>query len=117
MGDEAAASYSPTQFARAVPSAQRSLTTVFGMGTGVASPPLPPPQNGCRMSGIGGRKKTEADKTDVGYRVSDIGQKPKPDVGKSRNRHTLKAYFRIGVTGFTSRWFLAKEVAAGCRSY
>ena len=36
---EAAASYSPTQFARAVPSAQRSLTTVFGMGTGVASSP------------------------------------------------------------------------------
>ncbi|MGO9017926.1 MAG: hypothetical protein ACLQVJ_06190, partial [Syntrophobacteraceae bacterium] len=26
IGDEAAASYSPTQFARAVPSAQRSLT-------------------------------------------------------------------------------------------
>ncbi len=44
LRDEAAASYSPTQFAHAVPSAQRSLTTVFGMGTGVASSPLPPPQ-------------------------------------------------------------------------
>jgi len=30
-----ATTYAPTQLARAVPSAQRGLTSVFGMGTGV----------------------------------------------------------------------------------
>jgi hypothetical protein len=34
--------------AHAVPSALRSLTTVFGMGTGVSSSQLPPPQRELR---------------------------------------------------------------------
>ena len=37
-----AATYSPTHWARAVPSALRGLTAVFGMGTGVSPPPWPP---------------------------------------------------------------------------
>ena len=37
-----ATSYSPTTRMIAVPSAMRSLTTVFGMGTGVASSPWSP---------------------------------------------------------------------------
>jgi hypothetical protein len=42
-GRESAASYSPTQFPRAVPSALKGLTSVFGMETGV-SPSLSPPK-------------------------------------------------------------------------
>ncbi len=41
--------------ARAVPSAQRSLTTVFGMGTGVASSQKPPenyPADAERQAGL-----------------------------------------------------------------
>src|SRR5215207_7413477 len=37
-----AATYSPTHWARAVPSALRGLTAVFGMGTGVSPSPQPP---------------------------------------------------------------------------
>ena len=33
---------------RAVPSALKSLTSVFGMGTGVASPPSPPKNRLCK---------------------------------------------------------------------
>src|SRR5580698_896687 len=56
-----ATTYAPTHLARAVPSALRGLTSVFGMGTGGSPAVRSPTSRSCQLSAVSSRLVAGAD--------------------------------------------------------
>src|SRR5713101_4011189 len=56
-----ATTYAPTHLARAVPSALRGLTSVFGMGTGGSPAVRSPTSRSCQLSAVSSQLLAEAD--------------------------------------------------------
>src|SRR6204780_1809341 len=56
-----ATTYAPTHLARAVPSALRGLTSVFGMGTGGSPAVRSPTSRSCQLSAVGSQPVAGAD--------------------------------------------------------